>query len=244
MGDYFWWRGEHRNENIFLGNKQKGRIKWLTGVERRGGGGRGRKRHARIGKRTALEAVPSKSSSHVYSLISLRSISLPKHSVSFFFQNSLFLFCFFFSFYFPYKQTPFFLCGFWQQFSWNLDIGMAGNEWINGYLEAILVSGASAIEDSKATPIALREGGHFNPTKYFVEEVVTGVDETDLHRTWIKVVATRNTRERSSRLENMCWRIWHLARKKKQVLVFLDSFSLFLLIYIGVCWFSCVQALF
>ncbi|RVW76088.1 putative sucrose-phosphate synthase 3 [Vitis vinifera] len=93
---------------------------------------------------------------------------------------------------------------------------MAGNEWINGYLEAILVSGASAIEDSKATPIALREGGHFNPTKYFVEEVVTGVDETDLHRTWIKVVATRNTRERSSRLENMCWRIWHLARKKKQ----------------------------
>nr|CAN78805.1 hypothetical protein VITISV_017581 [Vitis vinifera] len=94
---------------------------------------------------------------------------------------------------------------------------MAGNEWINGYLEAILVSGASAIEDSKATPIALREGGHFNPTKYFVEEVVTGVDETDLHRTWIKVVATRNTRERSSRLENMCWRIWHLARKKKQL---------------------------
>ena len=161
-------------------------------------------------------------------------------------SKTLFLFCFFFffTFYFPYKQTPFFLCGFSQQFSWNLDIGMAGNEWINGYLEAILVSGASAIEDSKATPIALREGGHFNPTKYFVEEVVTGVDETDLHRTWIKVVATRNTRERSSRLENMCWRIWHLARKKKQVLVFLDSFSLFLLIYIGVCWFSCVQALF
>lgn len=97
---------------------------------------------------------------------------------------------------------------------------MAGNEWINGYLEAILSSGASAIEDNK-TPSSTSHvnnlTGHFNPTKYFVEEVVTGVDETDLHRTWIKVVATRNTRERSSRLENMCWRIWHLARKKKQV---------------------------
>lgn len=95
---------------------------------------------------------------------------------------------------------------------------MAGNEWINGYLEAILDSGASAIEENKpSAPVNLRERSDFNPTKYFVEEVVTGVDETDLHRTWIKVVATRNTRERSSRLENMCWRIWHLARKTKQV---------------------------
>ncbi|KAG8369632.1 hypothetical protein BUALT_Bualt14G0033800 [Buddleja alternifolia] len=104
---------------------------------------------------------------------------------------------------------------------------MAGNEWINGYLEAILDSGASAIEENKPPPspvassvaaaVSVRERVHFNPTKYFVEEVVTGVDESDLHRTWIKVVATRNTRERSSRLENMCWRIWHLARKKKQL---------------------------
>ncbi|KAL0340600.1 UNVERIFIED_CONTAM: putative sucrose-phosphate synthase 2 [Sesamum radiatum] len=94
---------------------------------------------------------------------------------------------------------------------------MAANEWINGYLEAILDSGASAIEENKAGPgVNVRDRGHFNPTKYFVEEVVTGVDESDLHRTWIKVVATRNSRERSSRLENMCWRIWHLARKKKQ----------------------------
>lgn len=96
---------------------------------------------------------------------------------------------------------------------------MAGNEWINGYLEAILDSGASAIEDQKPAggPPNLRDRGHFNPTQYFVEEVVSGVDETDLHRTWIKVVATRNTKERSSRLENMCWRIWHLTRKKKQL---------------------------
>ncbi|KAH7664119.1 Sucrose-phosphate synthase plant protein [Dioscorea alata] len=95
---------------------------------------------------------------------------------------------------------------------------MAGNEWINGYLEAILDSGAVTVaEDHRAAAVSLTDRGHFNPTKYFVEEVVTGVDETDLHRTWLKVVATRNSRERSSRLENMCWRIWHLARKKKQL---------------------------
>lgn len=34
----------------------------------------------------------------------------------------------------------------------------------------------------------------------------------------VQVIATRNTRERSNRLENTCWRIWHLARKKKQVM--------------------------
>nr|AJG44459.1 sucrose phosphate synthase [Lilium davidii var. unicolor] len=95
---------------------------------------------------------------------------------------------------------------------------MAGNEWINGYLEAILDSGPSAMAAGDEQPPAGGVlGGHFNPTRYFVEEVVTGVDETDLHRTWIKVVATRNTRERSSRLENMCWRIWHLTRKKKKL---------------------------
>lgn len=100
---------------------------------------------------------------------------------------------------------------------------MAGNEWINGYLEAILDSGGAVADDQKvSSPVSVRDGGgHFNPTKYFVEEVVTGVDETDLHRTWIKVVATRNSRERSTRLENMCWRIWHLTRKKKQVGIFL-----------------------
>lgn len=92
---------------------------------------------------------------------------------------------------------------------------MAGNEWINGYLEAILDSGVATAEQRAAMPAPAVMG--FNPTKYFVEEVVTGVDETDLYKTWIKVVATRNARERNNRLENMCWRIWHLARKKKQV---------------------------
>ncbi|KAH9299399.1 hypothetical protein KI387_031081, partial [Taxus chinensis] len=93
---------------------------------------------------------------------------------------------------------------------------MAGNEWINGYLEAILDSRTGFAEESKPA-LALLERGNFNPTKYFVEEVVSGFDESDLHRTWIKVVAMRNTMERNNRLENMCWRIWHLARRKKQL---------------------------
>ncbi|KAG4964434.1 hypothetical protein JHK85_039409 [Glycine max] len=78
-------------------------------------------------------------------------------------------------------------------------------------------TGAGTVDEQMQKAVTPPESGHFNPTQYFVEEVVSSVDESDLHRTWIKVVATRNTRERSSRLENMCWRIWHLARKKKQL---------------------------
>ncbi|XP_024533254.1 probable sucrose-phosphate synthase 3 [Selaginella moellendorffii] len=95
---------------------------------------------------------------------------------------------------------------------------MAGNEWINGYLEAILDSGVGIDEqrasDRKAPASPDLLG--FNASKYFVEEVVSGFDETDIHRTWVKATATRNVRERSARLENLCWRIWHLTRKKKQ----------------------------
>lgn len=105
---------------------------------------------------------------------------------------------------------------------------MAGNDWLNGYLEAILDAGSSTrkTNDGKhkdgKQKIAkfeeqVKEEKLFSPTKYFVEEVVNSFDESDLHRTWVKVIATRNTRERSNRLENMCWRIWHLARKKKQI---------------------------
>uniref|UniRef100_A0A5B7C9U3 Sucrose-phosphate synthase n=1 Tax=Davidia involucrata TaxID=16924 RepID=A0A5B7C9U3_DAVIN len=120
---------------------------------------------------------------------------------------------------------------------------MAGNEWINGYLEAILDVGSSksGLRVAKAHGNGERinknnirkrvdeklrfekyedkekEDKLFSPTKYFVEEVINSFDESDLHRTWVKVIATRNTRERSNRLENMCWRIWHLARKKKQI---------------------------
>ncbi|KDP31602.1 hypothetical protein JCGZ_14827 [Jatropha curcas] len=101
---------------------------------------------------------------------------------------------------------------------------MAGNDWINGYLEAILDVGSSLrkrndgkVKIAKFEESKEKEDKLFNPTKYFVEEVVNSFDESDLHRTWVKVIATRNTRERSNRLENMCWRIWHLARKKKQI---------------------------
>ncbi|KAH0451070.1 hypothetical protein IEQ34_021762 [Dendrobium chrysotoxum] len=92
---------------------------------------------------------------------------------------------------------------------------MAGNDWINSYLEAILDAGP-AIDASKSS-LLLRERGRFSPTKYFVEEVITGFDETDLYKSWLRAAATRSPQERNTRLENMCWRIWNLARKKKQI---------------------------
>ncbi|ERN14337.1 probable sucrose-phosphate synthase 1 [Amborella trichopoda] len=92
---------------------------------------------------------------------------------------------------------------------------MAGNDWINSYLEAILDVGTPL--DDKKSSLLLRERGRFSPTRYFVEEVITGFDETDLYRSWIKASSTRSPQERNTRLENMCWRIWNLARKKKQI---------------------------
>ncbi|KAK4759937.1 hypothetical protein SAY87_023068 [Trapa incisa] len=92
---------------------------------------------------------------------------------------------------------------------------MAGNDWINSYLEAILDVGPAL--DDKKTSLLLRERGRFSPTRYFVEEVITGFDETDLYRSWVKAQATRSPQERNTRLENMCWRIWNLARQKKQL---------------------------
>ncbi|XP_010913331.1 probable sucrose-phosphate synthase 1 isoform X1 [Elaeis guineensis] len=92
---------------------------------------------------------------------------------------------------------------------------MPGNDWINSYLEAILDAGP-AIDASKSS-LLLRERGRFSPTRYFVEEVITGFDETDLYKTWVRAAAMRSPQERNTRLENMCWRIWNLARKKKQI---------------------------
>ncbi|KAL4302163.1 hypothetical protein GQ457_10G018100 [Hibiscus cannabinus] len=92
---------------------------------------------------------------------------------------------------------------------------MAGNDWINGYLEAILDVGPG-IDDAKSS-LLLRERGNFSPTRYFVEEVITGFDETDLYRSWVRAAATRGPKERNTRLENMCWRIWNLARTKKKL---------------------------
>ncbi|WZZ34974.1 hypothetical protein YC2023_018375 [Brassica napus] len=104
---------------------------------------------------------------------------------------------------------------------------MARNEWINSYLEAILDVGTSNKKRFESNSKIVQKLGDmnrkepqekvFSPIKYFVEEVVNSFDESDLYKTWIKVIATRNTRERSNRLENICWRIWHLARKKKQI---------------------------
>ncbi|KOM51881.1 hypothetical protein LR48_Vigan09g054000 [Vigna angularis] len=69
-------------------------------------------------------------------------------------------------------------------------------------------------EGSKSS-LLLRERGRFSPTRYFVEEVI-GFDETDLYRSWVRASSTRSPQERNTRLENMCWRIWNLARQKKQ----------------------------
>ncbi|KAK6155533.1 hypothetical protein DH2020_009781 [Rehmannia glutinosa] len=102
---------------------------------------------------------------------------------------------------------------------------MAGNDWINSYLEAILDVGPG-LGEAKSS-LLLRERGRFSPTRYFVEEVITGFDETDLHRSWVRAQATRSPQERNTRLENMCWRIWNLARQKKQQMLY--SYSDFLL---------------
>ncbi|XP_006659287.1 probable sucrose-phosphate synthase 4 [Oryza brachyantha] len=114
---------------------------------------------------------------------------------------------------------------------------MAGNDWINSYLEAILDAGGAAQEISAAagagagaggdgaaaaekrdkSSLMLRERGRFSPARYFVEEVISGFDETDLYKTWVRTAAMRSPQERNTRLENMSWRIWNLARKKKQI---------------------------
>lgn len=75
----------------------------------------------------------------------------------------------------------------------------AVNEWLNGYLEAILDVGSSVRKkkknDDKVKIAKFEEDNNdarveklFNPTtKYFVEEVVNSFDEHDLYRTWVKV---------------------------------------------------------
>lgn len=63
---------------------------------------------------------------------------------------------------------------------------MAGNDWINSYLEAILAVDTGGINDNKSS-LLLRERGRFSPAQYFVEEVITGFNETDLHRSWVRV---------------------------------------------------------
>jgi sucrose-phosphate synthase len=73
---------------------------------------------------------------------------------------------------------------------------MYGNDnWINSYLDAILDAGKGAAAargrggggGGDRPSLLLRERGHFSPACYFVEEVITGYDETDLHKTWVRV---------------------------------------------------------
>ena len=80
---------------------------------------------------------------------------------------------------------------------------MEVNEWVNGYLEAILDVGSSSRkgkDDGKHRVIRFEEeernleensnnGNYkfFSPTKYFVEQVIDSFDESDLYRTWVKV---------------------------------------------------------
>lgn len=61
---------------------------------------------------------------------------------------------------------------------------MAGNEWINSYLEAIIDS-EPGLEQARES-LLLRERGRFSPTRYFVNNVI-GFDDTDLHRSWLRV---------------------------------------------------------
>nr|GEX57073.1 RNA-directed DNA polymerase, eukaryota, reverse transcriptase zinc-binding domain protein [Tanacetum cinerariifolium] len=82
-----------------------------------------------------------------------------------------------------------------------LEERMAGNDWINSYLEAILDVGPTLVDEPKSS-LLLRERGRFSPTRYFVDNVI-GFDETDLHRSWVKAQATRSPQERNTRLENM-----------------------------------------
>lgn len=93
---------------------------------------------------------------------------------------------------------------------------MAGNDWINSYLEAILDVDSGGIHEAKSS-LLLRERGRFSPARYFVEEVISGFDETDLIRSWACASSIHDSQERNTRLENMSWRIWNLARKKKQI---------------------------
>jgi len=82
------------------------------------------------------------------------------------------------------------------------EMAAAGNEWINGYLEAILDAGARRrgergapalttprlLLQAPAPALAEAAAAAYSPTRYFVEEVVSHFDDRDLHRTWTKVV--------------------------------------------------------
>lgn len=61
-----------------------------------------------------------------------------------------------------------------------------GNEWIGGYLDAILDSGAGTDDISRTATAIGADKEALTAAKYFVNEV-TGHDDAALYRTWVKV---------------------------------------------------------
>ncbi|CAI5475825.1 unnamed protein product [Closterium sp. Yama58-4] len=93
---------------------------------------------------------------------------------------------------------------------------MAENEWLSGYLDAILERGGAPMDTDKKERLDLSEikGQGGTAVRYFVNEIKHSSEE-ELHRTWMK--ATAMSDEKGARMENFTWRIWYLSRKKKQL---------------------------
>lgn len=64
-----------------------------------------------------------------------------------------------------------------------MDAGSAARKKVNEGNNNYMVKNMAKFEGSSKD----KADKLFSPTKYFVEEVVNGFDESDLHRTWIKV---------------------------------------------------------
>ncbi|GER42607.1 sucrose-phosphate synthase family protein [Striga asiatica] len=102
---------------------------------------------------------------------------------------------------------------------------MAGNDWINSYLEAILdVEPESTIRNhhcSCASVVALAplstSSKKSSPASMRPISTALGFGFFMFQLCLLQASSIRNSEERNTRLENMCWRIWTLARKKKQI---------------------------
>lgn len=92
---------------------------------------------------------------------------------------------------------------------------MAENDWLSGYLEAILERGARD-GDKDEVDLAEMKGQGGTAVRYFVNEIV-GSSEEHLHRSWMKASAMKDSHDKSSRMENFSWRIWHLSRRRKHL---------------------------
>ncbi|KAL3678007.1 hypothetical protein R1sor_020963 [Riccia sorocarpa] len=100
---------------------------------------------------------------------------------------------------------------------------MANNDWINGYLEAIINTGerldgyrSDGYRSDGPARTAAASQNVLSAAKYFVNEV-TGSDDAAIYRTWVKANATKYPQEKGNRMEYLCWRVWHVARQKKKL---------------------------